>query len=121
MARLVAGTTCGCDPELMGLGPVHAIRRLLSATKSTLDDFDAIQINEAFAAQVLACTRELSLDPERINRHGGAIALGHPIGMSGARLAVHLVQQIATQQSQRGLAALCVGGGMGIAAEFAAV
>ncbi len=120
LARLAAGTTVGCDPAEMGLGPVHAIRQLLSRTGTTLEDYDAVEINEAFAAQTLACLRELKLASGRINPQGGAIALGHPIGMSGARLAVHLAQQIHAGNLHSGLAALCVGGGMGIAAAFAA-
>ena len=118
LARLRAGTACGCDPALMGLGPVHAIRRLQAQTQTSLDVYGQIEINEAFAAQVLACVRELPEVADRLNVHGGAIACGHPIGMSGARLAVHVVQQIAAGRISRGLAALCVGGGMGIAADF---
>lgn len=121
LSRFVAGTTVGCEPSRMGLGPVHALRRLQSRTKTELGDGDMLEINEAFAAQAIACTRELGIDSSRINAHGGAIAMGHPIGMSGARLAVHLAHQIATQKAQRAYAALCVGGGMGIAAQFEAV
>ncbi len=125
LARFVDGVVCGCDPALMGLGPVYATKKLSARTGTRLKDYSAIEINEAFAAQVLACTHELELDPARINRHGGAIAVGHPIGMSGARLAVHLVQQLAgdaaSTGTRRALATLCIGGGMGIAAEFARV
>lgn len=121
LARFVAGATVGCDPARMGLGPVHALRKLQSQTQCQIGDHDWIEINEAFAAQVLACTRELGIEPGRINPHGGAIAMGHPIGMSGARLAVHLAQRIAAGKTHRGYAALCVGGGMGIAARFDAV
>ncbi len=121
LAKFIDGVVCGCDPALMGLGPVHATRKLMTRTGTALADYDAIEINEAFAAQVLACTRELQLDISRINPHGGAIALGHPIGMSGARLAVHVIQQLAQHDARRALATLCIGGGMGIAAEFAAV
>jgi len=97
----------GCDPALMGLGPVHATREL----GIDVDAFDAIEINEAFAAQTLACLRELGIDESKVNINGGAIALGHPVGASGARLLVHL----AHQRHKRSLATLCVGGGMGCA------
>lgn len=118
LARLTAGTAQGCDPARMGLGPVHAFRKLCRKHELNLDQFDQIEINEAFAAQALACQKELQLDPQKLNRNGGAIAVGHPIGASGARLAVHLVHQIASGRIQNGLAGLCVGGGMGIAAAF---
>jgi acetyl-CoA C-acetyltransferase len=117
LAKLGPGTVVGCDPARMGLGPVHAVRKLLSRG-GALSDFDAIEINEAFAAQTLACVRELKLDDRRLNRHGGAIALGHPIAASGARLAVHLAHQIARGEISSGLATLCVGGGIGIAVSF---
>lgn len=105
----------GCEPSKMGLGPVHAIRSLLHKSGQTLSEFDQIEINEAFAAQVLACLRELDLPPEKVNPHGGAIALGHPIGASGARLVTHLAHRIAGGGLTRALASLCVGGGMGVA------
>jgi acetyl-CoA C-acetyltransferase len=107
LAILTAGTAVGCEPSLMGLGPVHAIRKL----SNDAGEFDMIELNEAFAAQSLACIKELKLDPAKVNPDGGAIALGHPIGSSGARLLVHL----AHRQPKRGLATLCVGGGMGCA------
>lgn len=121
LARLTGGVTVGCDPAWMGLGPVHALERLLAIAQEAVRDDDVVEINEAFAAQVLACTQLLKIDPNRINLHGGAIAMGHPIGMSGARLAVQIAHEIAAQKTQRGYAALCVGGGMGIAARFDAV
>lgn len=121
LARLIHGVTVGCTPQRMGLGPVPALQELQLQTKSHIQDGDWVEINEAFAAQVLACCQKLNLDPGRINPHGGAIALGHPIGMSGARLAVHVVHQLAAGKTRRGYAALCVGGGMGIAARFDAV
>jgi acetyl-CoA acetyltransferase len=99
----------------MGLGPVHATRRLCEQTGSSPEAFDAVELNEAFAAQSLACLRELKLDPARVNADGGAIAIGHPIGASGARLLVHLARRIARGEVKRGLATLCVGGGMGAA------
>ena len=107
LAILTAGIAVGCEPSLMGLGPVHAIHKL----SKDVGEFDMIELNEAFAAQSLACIKELKLDPAKVNPDGGAIALGHPIGASGARLLVHL----AHRQPKRGLATLCVGGGMGCA------
>ncbi len=121
LARFAGGTTVGCDPAKMGLGPVQALARLNHVLQDELHNDDLLEINEAFAAQVLACTRQLKIDPGRINPQGGAIAMGHPIGMSGARLAVHLAHQLAARKAPRGYAALCVGGGMGIAARFDAV
>ena len=118
LASLAAGTVQGCDPKRMGLGPVHAIRKLCANENWNLSRFEAIEINEAFAVQTLACQRALNIDPALLNRNGGAIALGHPIGASGARLAVHLAHQIGTKRIESGLASLCVGGGMGIAAAF---
>ena len=118
LARLAGGTTQGCDPARMGLGPVHAIRKLCLKNGWNVDQFDIIEINEAFAVQTLACQRELNLNLDRVNVHGGAIAIGHPIGATGARLAVHLAHRIASGDVANGLAALCVGGGMGIATAF---
>jgi acetyl-CoA C-acetyltransferase len=115
LARLEAWTAVGCDPAAMGLGPVHAIRRLRERHGVRIEERDRIELNEAFAAQALACLRELGLDEARVNVDGGAIALGHPIGASGARLLVHLAQATAQGRSRRSLAALCVGGGMGVA------
>jgi acetyl-CoA C-acetyltransferase len=114
-ARLVAAAAVGCDPAMMGLGPVHAIRRLCEETGWTLDEIDAVEINEAFAVQALACAQELKLDFEKLNQRGGAIALGHPIGCSGARVLVTLLHILEDRKLRRGIAALCVGGGMGIA------
>jgi acetyl-CoA C-acetyltransferase len=116
LAVLRAWATVGCDPQLMGLGPVYATRKLCKATALTVNDFDTVEINEAFAAQTLACIQEIELDPGRVNPDGGAIALGHPLGASGARLVVHLAQRIAGGLTERGLVTLCVGGGMGVAA-----
>lgn len=116
MAELLGETAVGCDPALMGLGPVHATTALCKRLGISPNDFDTIELNEAFAAQALACIHELKLDEARINLHGGAIALGHPIGSSGARLVVHLAHNIARGQARLALATLCVGAGMGIAA-----
>jgi acetyl-CoA C-acetyltransferase len=121
LARLRAWAAVGCEPELMGLGPVHAARKLCDHEGLRLADFDTVEINEAFAAQTLSCVRELGLDLERLNPDGGAIALGHPLGASGARLAAHLAHRIAGGHSRRALATLCVGGGMGIAMAMEAV
>ncbi|HZL99585.1 MAG TPA: thiolase family protein, partial [Planctomycetota bacterium] len=118
MARLAGASLSGVDPALMGIGPVPAVRALLQHTKLSLADIDLVELNEAFAAQVIACDRELSLDPARLNVNGGAIALGHPIGATGARIVVTLLHELARRGSRRGLATLCVSGGMGIAALF---
>ncbi len=115
LARLEGMAAVGCDPQRMGLGPVHAVRALCRGDGPALDSFDTVELNEAFAAQALACLRELDLDPARVNPDGGAIALGHPIGASGARLVVHLAHRLADGRTTRGLATLCVGGGMGTA------
>lgn len=114
-ARVVACASVGCDPELMGIGPVGAIRALIEETGWRLDAVDAFEINEAFAAQTLACARELGLPMEKLNRRGGAIALGHPIGCSGARVLVTLLHLMEDLRLRRGIASLCAGGGMGIA------
>ena len=99
----------------LGIGPVPAIRKLLSKTGMSLQDFDLVEINEAFAAQVLACLRDLQVDPDRLNVNGGAIALGHPIGCSGTRVVTTLVHEMQKRKARYGLASLCISGGMGIA------
>ena len=119
LAVLGNSTSIGCDWRLMGLGPVYATRKLCKDNNLKIDDFDTIELNEAFAAQSLVCIKELGLDINKVNPDGGAIALGHPIGASGARLIVHLALRIKRGQSQKTLAALCVGGGMGSAVELA--
>ena len=119
LATIRASASVGCDPKLMGLGPVHATRRLCEQTGLVAAQFDTIEINEAFAAQTLACLRELKLNENRVNPNGGAIALGHPIGASGARLIAHLAHRIARGESKLALATLCVGGGMGSAVALA--
>lgn len=113
-------TEIGCEPATMGLGPVWAARKLMDRAECKLDAFDYVELNEAFAAQALACLHELPLDPARVNPDGGSIALGHPIGATGARLVVHLAQQLAAGRARRSLATLCVGGGMGAALSLAA-
>jgi acetyl-CoA C-acetyltransferase len=99
----------------MGIGPVPAVRRLLERTGESLEDFDLVEINEAFAPQVLAVLRDLPIDPARVNVNGGAIALGHPIGATGARIVVTLVHEMRRRGARRGLATLCVSGGLGMA------
>ena len=116
LARLAWIATAGVEPRLMGLGVVPAVRALLARLGRALDAFDLVEVNEAFAAQVLACDRELHFDRERLNVNGGAIALGHPIGASGARIVVTLLHELARRRQRWGLASLCVSGGMGLAA-----
>ncbi|HEY3175396.1 MAG TPA: thiolase family protein [Candidatus Polarisedimenticolia bacterium] len=116
--RLVAGATAGVPPEIMGIGPVPAVRALLGKTGLALDQIDLVELNEAFAAQVIACVRDLGLDAGRLNVNGGSIALGHPIGASGARVAVTLLHEMSRRGARRGIATLCISGGMGIAALF---
>jgi acetyl-CoA C-acetyltransferase len=118
MAKLESWSLAGVDPNIMGIGPVPATQKLMSQTGLGLGDFDLIELNEAFAAQVIACDRELGLDAERLNVNGGSIALGHPIGCTGARIVVTLLHEMQRRDVQRGLATLCVSGGMGIAASF---
>ena len=116
LCNWVDSTAVGCEPASMGLGPVYALRRLCERQRLTLAECDAIEINEAFAAQVLACLQDLRVDEDSVNRCGGAIALGHPIGASGARLVVHAAHQIHRGAARRAAVSLCVGGGMGVAA-----
>jgi acetyl-CoA acetyltransferase family protein len=116
LGRLVSWASVGVDPEIMGIGPVDASRRALQRAGMSLDDMELIEVNEAFAAQYLACERELGLDRERVNVNGGAIALGHPVGASGARVTLTLLYEMRKRGLRYGLATLCVGGGMGIAA-----
>jgi 3-oxoadipyl-CoA thiolase len=115
LARIVATGVAGVDPAVMGIGPIPAIRRALDAADLDLGDIDLIEINEAFAAQVLACSRELGIDEERLNVNGGAIAIGHPLGCSGARLLTALAWELRRRGARYGIAALCVGVGQGLA------
>ena len=115
LARIVAVTSAGVDPRVMGIGPVPAIRKLEQKFRLKLADFDLIELNEAFAAQVLACDRELHFDRERLNVNGGAIALGHPIGCTGTRITVTMLHELLRRKASRGVATLCVSGGMGMA------
>jgi acetyl-CoA acetyltransferase family protein len=113
--RWVASATAGVDPNYMGEGPIPATKKLLARTGLRAPNLDAIELNEAFAAQSIACIRGLELDPERVNVRGGAIALGHPIGASGARVLVTLLYAMADRDARLGVASLCIGGGQGIA------
>jgi len=115
IARIVDYAIAGVDPKIMGIGPVPAVRKLLSKTGLKFDQFELVELNEAFAAQVLACLRDLPIDPERVNVNGGAIALGHPIGCTGSRIVTTLVHEMQKRKIRYGLATLCISGGMGIA------
>jgi acetyl-CoA C-acetyltransferase len=115
LGRIVGWTQAGVDPRTMGIGPVPAMRKLQEKTGLKADDFDVIELNEAFAAQVLACDRELHMDHSKLNVNGGAIALGHPIGCTGTRIAVTLLHEMVRRKARRGVATLCVSGGMGMA------
>jgi acetyl-CoA acyltransferase len=118
LARFVAFTTAGVEPERFGIGPVPAIHKVLKLTGLTLDQIDLVELNEAFAAQVLACLKELPIDPDRLNVNGGAIALGHPLGCTGAKLTATLLYELKRRGGRYGLVSMCVGGGMGAAGIF---
>jgi acetyl-CoA C-acetyltransferase len=115
LARIIAATVAGVDPRRMGIGPVPAMKKLEKKHGLKVSDFDLIELNEAFAAQVLACDRELHMDRDRLNVNGGAIALGHPIGCTGTRITVTLLHEMLKRRARRGVATLCVSGGMGMA------
>ena len=115
LAKIVSWASVGVDPTLMGLGPIEAVRKAINIAGWNLDEVDLFEINEAFAAQSIAVIRELGIDPNKVNVNGGAIALGHPIGASGARILVTLVHEMKRQKKSKGCATLCIGGGMGIA------
>jgi acetyl-CoA acyltransferase len=118
LGRLVAYAVTGCLPDEMGMGPATAIPKALKQAGLTLDDIGLIELNEAFAAQALAVMRELGLDPERVNVNGGAIALGHPLGCTGAKLTATLLSEMRRRQVRYGMVTMCVGGGMGAAGIF---
>jgi len=115
LARIIGWASAGVDPKMMGIGPVPAVRKLLAKTGLSLDDFDLVELNEAFAAQVLAVLKDLPIPMEKLNVNGGAIALGHPIGCTGTRIVVTLLYEMMRRRAKRGLATLCVSGGMGMA------
>jgi acetyl-CoA C-acetyltransferase len=118
LAWLGSSATAGVSPRIMGIGPVPAVQRLLARTGRQLQDYDLVELNEAFAAQMLACLRDLPIARDRLNVNGGAIALGHPIGATGARIVVTLLHELRRRGARRGLATLCMSGGMGMAVEF---
>ena len=116
-ARIIASSVSGVDPEIMGVGPIEAVRKALATAGMTIDDVDVMELNEAFAAQVLPVCRELGVDPfsDKLNPNGGAIALGHPYGMTGARIMSTLLNDLETMDRTIGLETMCVGGGQGMA------
>jgi acetyl-CoA acetyltransferase family protein len=118
LGSFVASAVSGVDPRVMGIGPIPAVRKLLERAGVGVDELDLVELNEAFASQSLAVIRELGLDEEKVNVNGGAIALGHPLGMSGARLVVSLLHELRRREGRYGLATLCVGVGQGVAALF---
>jgi acetyl-CoA C-acetyltransferase len=112
-ARIIASAVAAVRPEIMGLGPIPAMRAVLKAAGMTIEDIDLVEMNEAFAAQVLPCRDELGIDPEKLNVNGGAIALGHPFGMTGARIMTTLLNNLDEVEGRFGLETMCVAGGMG--------
>jgi len=118
LGRFVAFATAGVEPERFGIGPVPAIRKVLKLAGLTLEQMDLVELNEAFASQVIACLRELPIDPQKLNVNGGAIALGHPLGCTGAKLTTTLLYEMRRRNSRYGLVSMCVGGGMGAAGVF---
>lgn len=118
LARFIACATAGVAPELMGIGPIAAVPKALRLAGLTLDEIGLIELNEAFAAQSLAVLRELKLDPTKVNVHGGAIALGHPLGCTGAKLTTSLIYEMPRRGVKYGMVSMCIGGGMGAAGIF---
>ena len=118
MARFAGFNVAGVRPELMGIGPVAAVPRLLKRTGVALADIDVIELNEAFASQAVAVVRELDLDPDVVNVNGGAIALGHPLGCTGAKLTTQILYEMKRRHLKRGMVTMCIGGGMGAAGIF---
>ena len=115
MARIVASGVTALDPEIMGLGPIEACRQAMGRAKLTIDDIDLVEINEAFAAQVVPSAKELNIPWEKLNVHGGGIALGHPFGMTGARIMTTLLNGLEDANARYGMESMCVGGGQGMA------
>jgi acetyl-CoA acyltransferase len=118
LARFVSFAVAGVAPEVMGIGPIEAVPRALKAAGLTMDDIDLVELNEAFASQSLAVIRKLGMDPDKVNVHGGAIALGHPMGATGAKLTIQLLDELHRRGGRYGLVTMCVGGGMGAAGVF---
>jgi len=118
LARIIGAAAAGVDPRIMGMGPVAAVEKLLPKIKMSINDFGLYEINEAFAAQSVACARALKMDPEKLNVNGGAIALGHPLGCSGARISTTLIYEMHKRNEQFGLASICIAGGLGMAMAF---
>lgn len=118
LARIIGAAAAGVDPRIMGIGPIAAVEKLLPQIKMSINDFGLYEINEAFAAQSVACARELKMDPEKLNVNGGAIALGHPLGCSGARISTTLIHEMNRRNEQFGLASICIAGGLGMAMAF---
>ena len=118
LARFVTFTTAGVKPEMFGIGPVPAMKKALALANLTIDDIDLVELNEAFAAQALACLREFPIDPDKLNVNGGAIALGHPLGCTGAKLTTTLLYELRRRKGRFGMVTMCVGGGMGAAGIF---
>jgi acetyl-CoA acyltransferase len=121
MAKFVAFAYAGCDPEEMGIGPIHAIPKVLKMAGISLEDIDLFELNEAFAAQSLAVLKVLGIDPAKVNVNGGAIALGHPLGCTGAKLTATLLREMPRRKAKYGIVTMCVGGGMGAAGIYEAV
>jgi acetyl-CoA acetyltransferase family protein len=115
LARILAAASAGVDPSCMGLGPIPASQKALARARLKASDMDCVELNEAFASQVIACVHDLELDPQRVNPNGGAIALGHPLGASGVRIIATLVHELARRKARYGLATMCIGVGQGIA------
>jgi len=118
LARIIASATAGVHPNYMGIGPIPAAEKVLKRAGLKMDQIDLVELNEAFASQVLACARELGIDLNKLNVNGGAIALGHPLGCSGARLVTTLLHEMRKRGSRYGLATMCIGVGQGIATVF---
>ena len=121
MARFIAFAYAGCDPEEMGIGPIHAIPKVLKMAGLSLEDIDVFELNEAFAAQSLAVIKVLGIDPAKLNPNGGAIALGHPLGCTGAKLTATILREMSRRKAKYGMVTMCVGGGMGAAGIFESV
>jgi acetyl-CoA acyltransferase len=118
LARFVGFAAVGVDPDIMGIGPVAAVPKVLGLTGLSLDEIDLVELNEAFASQSVAVIRELGMDEDKVNAHGGAIALGHPMGATGAKLTIQLLDELERRNGRYGMVTMCVGGGMGAAGIF---